>query len=124
MRAVIFACVISCLGACTSKPTLGPPTQSVCPSDSTLTYQSFGKPFMDHYCVDCHDSNKTGAARQGAPDFHDFNTVLGIRGVANHIDESSAAGPAAFNDSMPEDDPKPSDEERKKLGEWLACGAP
>jgi hypothetical protein len=120
MRAAIFVLLV----ACTTKPTLGPPTGAVCPADSTLTYQSFGKPFMDHYCTECHDSMKLGAARKGAPDFHDFDTLFGIRGVANHIDESTAAGPHAFNDSMPEDDPKPSDMERYQLGEWLACGAP
>lgn len=120
MKAVIFACLV----ACTSKPTLGPLTGAVCPPSSTLTYDNFGKPFMDHYCVDCHDSHKYGDARQGAPSLHDVDTPIGIRGISNHIDQSSAAGPNAFNDAMPEDDPKPTDLERYQLGEWLACGAP
>ena len=53
----------------------GEPTGSVCPSTPTLTYVNFGKPFMDTYCIDCHSSTKTGAARHGAPAFHDYDTV-------------------------------------------------
>jgi hypothetical protein len=115
--------VIACV-ACTTKPTLGPPTGATCPPDSTLTYENFGKPFMEHYCTDCHAITKTGADRKGAPTFHDFDSLFGIKAVWNHIDETSAAGPNAFNDSMPNEDPRPSSMERYQLGEWLACGMP
>ena len=102
----------------------GPPTESVCPPTQTLTYNNFGKNFMEKYCTKCHDSNKTGEQRQGAPSFHDFDTLLGIKAVSDHIDETSAAGPASVNEGMPEDNPKPTLEERQKLGEWIACGMP
>ena len=102
----------------------GKPTGSVCPPTQTLTYENFGKAFMDTYCVDCHDSAKTGNARHGAPSFHDYDTVLGVRQTIEHIDEQAAAGPDAVNTAMPEDDPKPTEAERRQLGEWLACGAP
>lgn len=102
----------------------GPPTESDCPPDSNLRYDDFGVSFMASYCTRCHASTLTGPARQGAPTFHDFDTVRGIRVVADHIDETAAAGPAAINESMPPDGAKPSEDERRQLGEWLACGAP
>ena len=114
----------SLLLACTEPPIMGPPTEAVCPQDSTLTYENFGKPFMERYCTQCHSSKLSGDARMGAPTFHDFDTLYGIRGVANHVDMTAAAGPAAINTGMPNVDPKPTKTERYQLGEWIACGAP
>jgi hypothetical protein len=115
---------ISLLVACTSNPVFGPPTESQCPQGSTLTYDNFGKPFMTKYCTRCHSSDLVGAARHGAPSFHDFDSLFGIKAVHEHIDETTAAGPAAFNDGMPQDGPKPTSMERYQLGEWIACGMP
>jgi hypothetical protein len=57
--------------------------------------------------------------------FHDFDTLDGIKPVANHVDEYAAAGPSTTNELMPEGaGPRPSLAERQMLGEWLACGAP
>ncbi len=122
MKAIVVAALLA--GACTSEPTLGPLTQSECPQGSTLTYQNFGKPFMENYCTRCHATTKMGDDRQGAPTFHDFDTLFGVKAVWNHVDQTSAAGPAAFNDSMPPDSPKPTRDERYQLGEWIACGMP
>jgi hypothetical protein len=108
---------------CTT-PLFGPPTESVCPQTSTLTYESFGKPFMESYCTRCHSSELVGAARKGAPSFHDFDTLFGIKAVHEHIDETTAAGPAATNEGMPQDGKTPTLAERKQLGEWIACGMP
>jgi hypothetical protein len=44
--------------------------------------------------------------------------------VSLHVDETTAAGPAATNEGMPPDSPRPTRDERQKLGEWLACDAP
>jgi hypothetical protein len=115
---------LGALAACTTTPLFGPPTESVCPSDSALTYENFGKPFMEDYCTRCHAANLRGADRQGAPSFHDFDTIFGIRVVFDHIDETTASGPAATNTSMPPDRPAPSLSERKQLGEWIACDMP
>ncbi|MDQ3366697.1 MAG: cytochrome c [Myxococcota bacterium] len=113
------------LAACSDPaPLFGPPTESVCPTPSTLTYESFGKPFMDRYCVECHDSGLRGPDRQGAPSFHDFDTIFGIRAVHEHIDFTTASGPAATNTSMPPGNPQPTLAERQQLGEWIACGMP
>jgi len=40
------------------------------------------------------------------------------------MDELAGAGPDAVNTSMPEDDPRPNEDARRKLSEWLTCGAP
>ena len=131
MRALASPAWLAALGltsfvaaACQTTPLFGPPTESVCPQGSTLTYENFGKPFMEAYCTRCHAANLRGADRQGAPSFHDFDTIFGIRVVFDHIDETTASGPAATNTSMPPDDPAPSLAERKQLGEWIACDMP
>lgn len=103
---------------------LGPPTGAVCPPASTLTYDTFGRTFMETYCTECHDSRLTGEDRQGAPSFHDFETVEGVRNVADHVDRMTGSGPSATNTQMPPEDPKPTLAERQMLSEWIACGAP
>lgn len=113
-------------GCCASSSVLGPATGAVCPPSSTLTYDNFGRQFMQTYCVACHDSAKTGSDRNGATLDHDFDTVIGVRSVANHIDQTAASGPDATNDQMPPEDEEaqPSLTERELLAEWIACGAP
>ncbi len=103
---------------------LGPRTGATCPPGSTLTYANFGEQFMGSYCTRCHSSTLTGAARMGATAFHDFDSIAGIRAVANHIDETAGAGPDAVNESMPPSNPKPTMAERQMLAEWIACQAP
>ena len=102
----------------------GPATASMCPPGSTLTYNNFGKPFMETYCTRCHASDRMGDARNGAPAYHDFDTLIGIKQVANHVDQTAASGPAATNTSMPPDGAKPTLAERQMLGEWIACEMP
>jgi uncharacterized membrane protein len=105
-------------------PTKGVTTQSVCPTPQTLTYENFGRMFMASYCLRCHSEAVTGATRTGAPADHNFDNVNMIRSLAGHIDQYAAAGPAGTNAVMPPADPRPSADERRKLGEWLACMAP
>lgn len=104
---------------------IGTPSGATCPDDGgMLTYDSFGKAFMDKYCIKCHSTELTGDARNGAPVDHDFNVYEGIIGVAMHIDQYAASGPDSTNKTMPpatDSGPKPTMEEREKLGEWLAC---
>ena len=103
---------------------VGPPTGATCPEGSTLTYENFGKPFMESYCLRCHSESVIGADRQGAPSDHNFDDIISIRGLAMHIDQKAGSGPDATNELMPENDPKPTMDERVQLSEWLACGAP
>ena len=102
----------------------GKPTGATCPTTQTLTYDNFGQAFMKSYCLRCHSKDVAGADRLGAPEDHNFDTVEEIRPLAEHIDGLAGAGPDAINTAMPEGDPSPSEEDRRKLAEWLACGAP
>ena len=79
---------------------------------------------MASYCVRCHSTTLTGAARQGAPNDHNFDSVTLVREEMDHTDEAAAAGPDAVNTGMPIGSPAPTEAERRLLGEWLACGAP
>ncbi len=113
-------------GCCHDEAVLGPPTETECPPTSTLTYENFGKAFMEDFCTNCHSSTKVGEDRNGATKDHDFDTLLGIRQVANHIDQTAAIGPASANRNMPPEDEtsQPADSDRERLAEWIACGAP
>lgn len=102
----------------------GPATGSICPSVDPPTYGSFGRAFLEAYCTRCHSSAVIGAARMGAPSSYDFDSAELVRTHLDRIDGSSAAGPDAINTWMPIDGPAPSEAERRRLGEWLACGAP
>ena len=101
----------------------GEETGSSCPDDSTVTYEGFVQPFMEQYCTRCHSSTLRAEQRNGAPLGHDFDTLEGVLQFPEHIAEEAAAGPDGVNEAMPPSGPKPSLEERKKLGEFLACMA-
>jgi uncharacterized membrane protein len=94
---------------------LGDATGSTCPEDSTLTYASFGESFVQSKCLACH-----GAA---GPESPTLATLAQVQAHIDEIDRAAAAGPNATNTFMPEGI-SVSTEERRKLGEWLACGAP
>jgi uncharacterized membrane protein len=111
-------------GGCDDDHDDGAGTGATCPPGSTLTYASFGQQLMTTYCTRCHASTLTGAARMGAPAFHDFDTIEGIRAVADHIDEQAGAGPDRVNEAMPPTGSRPTLAERQMLAEWLACQAP
>lgn len=124
-----LACALAlALAGCTTyeppEAVLGDPTGATCPPGSTLTYTSFGHAFMSRYCVRCHSSRLVGANRQGATEFHDFDTLVGLRAISDHIDRTAAIGPEAENRTMPPDSIRPTDDERRQLAEWVACGVP
>ena len=93
----------------------GEPTGSICPDDSALTYDNFGAQFFQSKCLVCHGS--------AGPESPKLDTVEQIRASSGEIDKQAAAGPNAVNTNMPEDG-SVSEADRRKLGEWLACGAP
>ncbi len=90
-----------------------------CPEDSFLTYDNFGGPFMLTYCNSCHSSRLPADMRQGSPPGVDFDGLEDIRARADRIWVRAADQ----NLTMPPVGP-PSAQERTRLGEWLACGAP
>lgn len=128
--ALLTSVLVACGG---SSPT---PTGTACPDPdpNTLTYENFGKPFMERYCVMCHASMLTRSMRHGAPLYHDFDTLIGVLQTPDHIDQQAGFGPDAENTFMPPercpstpggplaiDCPQPTDEERRNLAQWIAC---
>jgi uncharacterized membrane protein len=98
---------LALLGACTTAESTGIPTVS-CPTDSTLTFTSFGATFLENNCLSCHltrESPKLGTQAQ-------------IQAHASDILEK-----AVYTTAMPEDTDM-TIAEREQLGEWIACGAP
>lgn len=116
-RALLAAALAgAALAACSWGQTID---QATCPTGGTkLTWQSFGQGFFVANCNRCHSVPQD--QRQGAPDGIEFNTVDEVRQRKDRIYVLSA-GP---NDSMPPGPDDPPREERDKLAEWLACGAP
>ncbi|MFO0608503.1 MAG: hypothetical protein U0324_35385 [Polyangiales bacterium] len=90
-------------------------TGSTCPTNSTLTYDNFGRNFFSRYCDSCHGTG--GRTRPS------LASVTEIRARVSSVDQEAAAGPDNVNTSMPEGSPAPTEAERRQLGEWLACGA-
>jgi mono/diheme cytochrome c family protein len=120
-RAVSLAFLLaaSLLAACSDDGSGS--TGAECPPTNPPTYESFGKNFFDTYCVNCHDSAKSGASRGGAPAGLNYNTLAGVMKDLSIIDAEAAAGPNGTNTSMPLGTPSPTVAERTTLGEFLAC---
>ncbi len=103
----------------------GSATGATCPTTDAPTAQSFGTAFLQTYCLSCHSASLTGDARQGATEGVNFDTLEDVRRQTEMIDIHAAAGPKATNTQMPPSkSPQPTQQEREKLGQWLACGAP
>jgi len=109
--------------ACGADPVIGEDTGSTCPPTDPPTYASFGQGFMTTYCLGCHSQTKLGDERQGAPVTIDFDTRSLVRENTSDIDKQAAFGPNAHNRLMPlvGADPMPTDDERLRLGEYIAC---
>lgn len=89
---------------------------STCPPEgTTLTFENFGKPFLDRYCNWCHGADVLD--RKSAPPAYVFEKPEQVERWADRI-YVRAAGP---NDSMPPGPDDPPRAERDKLAEWLAC---
>jgi hypothetical protein len=88
------------------------------PEGTTTTYESFGKGFMDQHCQGCHGAPSKD--RRGAPSGYDFGSVDDVRRFRSRIFSRAAAD----NTTMPPGPDDPPADEREKLAEWLACGAP
>lgn len=113
-RTLGFGLALGLAGGCTS--TALTIDEASCPEGGTqLTFQNFGEPFLGAYCDRCHDT-----ARDGAPSAFRFTTPELVRVHAARI-FVRAAGP---NTTMPPGPEDPPADERDRLAEWLACGAP
>ncbi len=123
----LFAVAAAALAACAGKKDAAPnydgPWASLaerpCPPGNVVGYDNFGGPFMLTYCTGCHSSDLQGDLRRGAPPDVNFDTLGDIRKRAARIWTRAADG----NATMPPAG-SPKELERRRLGEWLACGAP
>jgi uncharacterized membrane protein len=114
MRSGLRALALALLAAC------GAPVLELeevpCPDEGTaLTYESFGRGFLASHCNTCHTASKSGA-----PSGYRFDTLEDVHRHRARI-FARAAGP---NVSMPPGPADPPEDERDRLAEWLACGAP
>jgi uncharacterized membrane protein len=105
--AVSFALSLTFVSACTSSAQTTGIEQLSCAQDSTLTYENFGKQAVEGNCMSCHDTKSPA-----------LGNVEQIRSHAAQILDV-----AVYTDGMPQNGDM-TIEERRLLGEWLACGAP
>lgn len=84
-----------------------------------LSYDSFGKKFMDDYCASCHAASVKGAARMAAPPEDVFDTLAQIKADKAELKDQVTVLKAM---PFPTADAQPSDDERAKFAQWLACG--
>ncbi len=124
--ALVFAGLLGCSAADPEDPgRTSESTGASCPSNSTLTYEGWAVGFFESYCTGCHSSSRTSQSeRRGAPIGANWDDLNAVREFAADIDAVAAAGPKATNRIMPPSAPTPTEQERRMLGEWLACGAP
>jgi hypothetical protein len=114
--ALALACTVLALAGCAAERGL---ESYPCPDGgTTLTYRSFGEPFLSVHCQKCHASGAPD--RHGAPSGYTFDDREQVQRWRARI----FARAAAENDSMPPGPDDPLLAERMKLAEWLACGAP
>ncbi|HEU0030494.1 MAG TPA: c-type cytochrome [Kofleriaceae bacterium] len=106
-----LASVAACI-----EPQGDPLDPAACPdTGTTLTYASFGATFFADHCNACHSQ-----ARNGAPSAFRFDTLDEVRAHADRIYIRAAGS----NTTMPPGPDDPPRDERDRLAEWLACGAP
>ena len=83
-------------------------------SESPLTYQTFGDPYIANWCRGCHSEDLIPTMRQDAPLGVNLDTLDEVRQRRAQILE--------MGDRMPPTG-GPSEEERALMREWLTCGA-
>ncbi|MET0286064.1 MAG: hypothetical protein ABW352_16405 [Polyangiales bacterium] len=85
---------------------------------ATLTYDAFGKAFLEKYCSSCHAASKMGSARMGAPANRIYDTLAQVKsGKALLQKEVVDDKSMPFGGAL-----KPTNAERTQFGAWLACG--
>jgi len=98
---------------------------------SFLTYDNFGKPFMENWCTGCHSKSIPGDAnlcsmgmpdmRQCAPVGIDFDTQADVQNYKDMIAAHSTGDMTMVAKPMPPAG-GPQQTDRDQLAEWLTCG--
>ena len=109
--------------ACAAQRATPTPTETQCANPDpaapgALTYDNFGKSYLDANCNSCHSAED--GSRHGAPDGFHFDTLDEVRQHADRIFVRAAAS----NTTMPPGPNDPPMAPRAQLADWLACGAP
>lgn len=105
---MIRAVLAALTAACAADTSTGIAASEVtCPSGSTLTYENFGQAFVTEHCLSCHASQRPTLTTQAAVQ----------ASAATIIDAAVTSSVMPAGSSLVID-------ERRLLGEWLACGAP
>ena len=117
-RALPFFAVLLCLLSVDCGPHRNFDDASCPPGGTELTYENFGRGFMNNYCQTCHAS--TVKDRIGAPEGFFFDNIEDVHRFQDRIYDRSAGD----NTSMPPGPDDPPEAARDDLEEWLACGAP
>lgn len=107
---VRITCLVSlCLAVgCTDDSSGIAREEVVCPPGSSLSYNNFGQAFVANHCLSCHAGKEL--------------PLLGSQ-AAVAANRAAIIEEAVTRTRMPEDADMPI-EDRRQLGEWLACGAP
>ena len=92
---------------------------SICVHDPPLSYENFGKGYMDMHCTGCHAEELPEGHRVGAPLSVNLNTYDLVLDWSERIE---ARATYAFGDTitMPPGG-GPTEEEIMLLEEWLYC---
>ena len=128
----LLTLALQTFGCSGDDPPPNPPASSLAtgskcpdPASPSVTYGSWAQGFFESYCTRCHSSTLvTNSERNGATPHANWDDLPTIQAYAQEIDAYAAGGPNGINRIMPPSNPRPSDDDRIKLGEWLACGAP
>ncbi len=99
-----------------------PEWELACPTGSWLTYENFGKGFMNRNCTSCHHTDLAEGARAGAPLTVNLDTLDGILNLRNQILSTTTRAPVDTNSMPPVNTVSAGD--RRALQEWIACGSP
>lgn len=87
------------------------------PSGCQVTHENFGKAFLEKYCFSCHHSSKKGEIdREGAPKKLNYDDLEIVKSTKSKLVEY-----VSVNKKMPQNPPKPTDDERAKFKQWLEC---
>ena len=90
-----------------------------CPTEGTaVTYENFAVGFFSEHCNNCHGVGAND--RRGAPIAYVFDTYDQVVALRERVFLRSAAD----NISMPPGPDDPTEQDRWKLAEWIACDLP
>lgn len=120
--AIVLALIIpgaGCGDAPMVAPTFDANFDDPCSSIVSASWDNYGENFIRNYCRGCHSSQLAPDDRHGAPPSVNLETLEDVHMRLERI-EDRATGE---DPDMPPGG-GPTEEERRRLADWLSCGAP